>query len=61
MEAGLVQEVKHGDYPRYCSPCFLVHSTEDTFSAMSLVVDYGEVKKKTRNQSKGIRNMENTL
>ena len=24
IDAGLVEECKHGDYPRHCSPCFLV-------------------------------------
>ena len=24
IDAGLVEEYKHGDYPRHCSPCFLV-------------------------------------
>ena len=24
IDAGLVREYKHGDYPQHCSPCFLV-------------------------------------
>ena len=35
----------HGDYPRHCSPCFLVAKPGST--AMRLVVDHGEVSKKT--------------
>ena len=57
--AGLVEEYKHGDYPRHCSPCFLVAKTGST--AMRLVVDYGEVNKKTQKHSGSIANMENTL
>ena len=57
--AGLVEEYKHGDYPGHCSPCFLVAKPGST--AMRLVVDYGEVNKKTQNHSGSIPNMENTL
>ena len=59
IDAGLVEEYKHGDYPRHCSPCFLVAKPGCT--AMRLVVDYGEVNKKTQNHSGSIPNMENTL
>ena len=59
IDAGLVQEHKHGDYPRHCSPCFLVAKPGST--AMRLVIAYGEVKKKTQNHSGSITNMENTL
>ena len=59
IDAGLVQEYKHGDYPRHCSPCFLVAKPGST--AMRLVVDYGEVNKETQNHSGSIPNMENTL
>ena len=59
IDAGLVEEYKHGDYPRHCSPCFLVAKPGST--AMRLVVDYGEVNKKTQNHSGSIPNMENTL
>ena len=24
IDGGLIEEYKHGDYPRHCSPCFLV-------------------------------------
>ena len=47
IDAGLVEEYKHGDYPRHCSPCFLEAKPGST--AMRLVVDYGEVNKKTQN------------
>ena len=56
QHAGLVEEYKHGDYPRHCSPCFLVAKPGST--AMRLVVDYGEVNKKTQNHSWSISNME---
>ena len=59
IDAGLVEEYKHGDYPRHCSPYFLLAKPGST--AMRLVVDYGEVNKKTQNDSRSIPNMENTL
>ena len=59
IDAGLVEENKHGDYLRHCSPCFLVVKPGST--AMRLVVDYAEVNKKTLNHSGSIPNMENTL
>ena len=59
IDAGLVEGYKHGDYPRHCRPCFLLAKSGST--AMRLVVDYGEVNKKTQNHSGSIPNMENTL
>ena len=59
IDAGLVEEYKQGDYPHHCSPCFLVAKPGST--ALRLVVDYGEVNKKTQNHSGSIPNMENTL
>ena len=59
IDAGLVEEYKHGDYPRHCDPCFLVAKPGST--AMRLVVDYSEVNKKAQNHSGSIPNMENTL
>ena len=59
IDAGLVEQYKHGDYPRHCSPCFLV--AKPGFTAMRLVIDYSEVTKKTQNHSGSIPNMENTL
>ena len=59
IDAGLVEEYKKGDYPHHCNPCFLVHMQGST--ALRLVVDYGEVNKKTQNHSSRIPNMENTL
>ena len=59
IDAGLAEEYKKGDYPHHCSPCFLVAKPEST--ALRLVVDYGEVNKKTQNHSGSIPNMENTL
>ena len=58
IDAGLVEEYKQGDYPHHCSPCFLVAKPGST--ALRLVVDYGEVSKKTQNHSGSIPNMENT-
>ena len=54
--AGLVEEYY---YPHHCSPCFLVAKTGST--ALRLVVDFGEVNKKTQNHSGSIPNIENTL
>ena len=45
--AGLVEEYKKGTYPPHCSPCFLV--AKPGLTALRLVVDYGEVNKKTQN------------
>ena len=59
IDAGLVEEYKKGDYPHHCSPCFLTAKPGST--ALRLVVYYGEVNKKTRNDSGSIPNMENTL
>ena len=49
IDAGLVVEYKDGDYPRHCSPCFLVAKPGSI--AKRLVVDYGELNKKTLNHS----------
>ena len=38
IDAGLVEEYKPRDYPRHCSPCFVVAKPGCT--AMRLVVDY---------------------
>ena len=59
IDASLVEEYKHGDCPRHCSPWFLVAKPGST--AVRLVVDYGEVKKNTQNHSGSIPNMETTL
>ena len=58
IDACLVEEYKKGDYPHHCSPCFLVAKPGST--ALRLVVDYGEVNKKTQNHSGSIPNMRNT-
>ena len=55
IDAGLVEEYKKGDYPHHCSLCFLV--AKPGLAALRLVVDYGEVKKKTENHSGSIPNM----
>ena len=59
IDAGLVEEYKKGAYPHHCSPCPLVAKPGST--ALRLVVDYGQVNKKTKNHSGSIPNMENTL
>ena len=59
IDAGLVEEYKHGDYPRHCSPCFLVAKPGST--PICLLLIYGEVSKKTQNHSGRIPNMEKTL
>ena len=57
--AGLMEKYKKADYPHHCSPCSLVAKPGST--ALRLVVDYGEVNKKTQNHSGSIPNIENTL
>ena len=57
--ACLVLEYKDGDYPQHCSPCFLLAKPGST--AKRLVVDCGELNKKTLNHSGSIPNMESTL
>ena len=59
IDAGLVEEERHGDYLRHCSPCFLVDKPGST--ATGLVVDYSEVTKKAQYPSGSILNMPNTL
>ena len=59
IDAGTVEEYKHGDYSRHCSPCFLVAKPGPT--SLRLVVDYGEVNKNNQNHSGSIPSMENTL
>ena len=59
IDTGLVLEYKDGDYPQHCSPCFVVAKLGST--AKRLVVDYGELGKKTLNHSGSIPNMESTL
>ena len=59
IDAGLILKYKDGDYPQHCSPCFLVAKPGST--AKQLVVDYGELNKKTLNHSGSIPNMESTL
>ena len=59
IDPGFVEENKKGDYPHHCSPCFLVAKPGST--ALRLVVDYGEVNKKTKNHLGSIPNMDNTL
>ena len=59
IDAGLVPEYKDRDYPQYCSPCLLVANPGST--AKRLVVEYGELNKKTLNHSGSIPNMESTL
>ena len=59
IDAGLVEEYKKEDNSHHCTPCFLVAKPGST--ALRLVVDYGEVSKKTQNHSRSIPNMENTL
>ena len=54
-----MEEYKTDDYPPQCNPGFLVAKSGST--ALRLIVDYGEVNKKTQNHSASIPNMENTL
>ena len=59
IDAGLVLEYKDGEYLQHCSPCFLVAKPGST--AKRLVLDYGELNKKTLNHSGSIPNMESTF
>ena len=59
IDAGLIEEYNHEDYPGHCSPCFLVAKPGST--AMRLVVDYCEVNKKNQKHSGSIPRMDNTL
>ena len=59
IDAGHLEDYKKGDYPHWCSPCFLVGKPGS--SALRVVVDYGEVNKKPQNHSGSVPNMENTL
>ena len=59
IDARRVLEYKDGDYPQHCSTCFLV--TKRGSTAKRLVVDYGELNKKTLNHSGSFPNMESTL
>ena len=59
IDAGLVAKYKKADYPHHWSSCFLVAKPGST--ALRLVVDYGEVSKKTQNHSGSIPSTENIL
>ena len=59
IDGGLVLEYKDGDYPQHCNPCFLVAKPRST--AKRLVVDYGELNKKTLKHSGSLANMRSTL
>ena len=59
IDAGLVSDCKDGDYPKHCSPCFLVAKPGST--AKRLVVEYGELKEKTLSHLGSIPNMESAL
>ena len=48
-----------GTMPQHCSPCFLVAKPGST--AKRLVVDYGDLNKKTLNHSGSIPNIESIL
>ena len=59
MEAGLIEEYKEGDYPKHCSPCFLVAKPGST--AKRLVVDYQKLDRKIKQHSGSLPFMENTV
>ena len=52
IDAGLVGEYKKGDYTHHCSLCFLVAKPGST--ALPLVVECGEVNKKTEKTTRGV-------
>ena len=57
--AGLLEDYKKGDYFLHCSRCFLV--AKPGLTALRLVVNNGEVNRKTQNNSGSIPNRENIL
>ena len=59
VEAGLVYEYKMTDYPKHCSPCFLVAKPSSTGKRM--VVDYKKVNQKMKLHSGLLPLMENTV
>ena len=59
IDAGLVLEYRDGDYPEHCSPWFLVAKPGST--AKRLLVDYGELNKKTLSHLGSIPKMDSTL
>ena len=59
VEAGLVYEYKKTDYPKHCSPCFLVAKPGST--AKTLLVDYKKVNQKKKLHSGSLPLMENTV
>ena len=59
VEAGLVYEYKKTDYPKHCTPCFLVAKPGST--AKRLVVDYKKVNQKIKLHSGSLPLMENTV
>ena len=59
VEAGLVYEYKTTDYPKHCSPCFLVARPGST--AKRLVVDYKKVNQKIKLHSGSLPLMKNTV
>ena len=59
IDIGLALEYKDGDYRQPCSPYFLVAKSGST--AKGLMVDYGELNKKTLNHSGTIPNLGSIL
>ena len=59
VEAGSVYEYKKTDYPKHCSPCFLVAKPGST--AKRFVVDYKKVNQKIKLHSGPLPLMENTM
>ena len=59
MEAGLIEEYKEGDYPKHCSPCFLVAKPAST--AKRLVVDYQKLNRKIKQHSGSLPFMEHMV
>ena len=56
IDAGPVLKYKNGKFPSHCSPCFLVAKLGST--ALRLVVDDGELNKRTHNHSCSLPKME---
>ena len=59
VEARLVHEYKKRDFPKHCSPCFLVAKPGST--AKIFVVDYKKVNQKMKLHSGSLPLVENTV
>ena len=59
MRAALIEEFKEGDYPKRCSPCFLVAKPGST--TKQFVVVYQKLNKKIKKHNGSLTFMEKTI